>query len=67
MTAINFRANPHDEQLLARLQHRGESTSDLIRRALAALEQIEWEREAQRAAQAIMASGENLGDEPDAW
>ncbi|MGF6880523.1 hypothetical protein ABIA39_000404 [Nocardia sp. GAS34] len=67
MSAINFRANEHDQQLLAKLQHRDESIADVIRRALAALERIEWEREAQQTARAIMASGENLGDEPDEW
>jgi hypothetical protein len=67
MSAINFRANELDQQLLAKLRHRDESIADVIRRALGALEQIEWEREAQQAARDIMSSGENLGDEPDDW
>ena len=67
MSAINFRANEHDEQLLAKLQHQDESIADVIRRALAALDRIEWERDAQQAARTIMTSGENLGDEPDEW
>jgi hypothetical protein len=45
----------------------GESTSEVIRRALDALEQLEWEKDAQSAANRIETSGENLGDEPDAW
>ena len=64
---IGFRATTEDRQRLAKLTHEGESTTEVLRRALAALEQLEWEREAQTEARAIMISGENLGDEPDAW
>ena len=65
--AISFRPSDHDKELIDRLTHTGESTTDVIRRALAALDRLEWERSAQTAAEAIMRAGEDLNDEPDAW
>jgi hypothetical protein len=64
---IGFRANDHDKELLARLAHAGETTTEVLRRALEALERLEWERQAQTDARRIMATGEDLGQEADAW
>ncbi|MEC3913476.1 hypothetical protein [Nocardia sp. CDC160] len=65
--SISFRPTDVDRAKLTKLAHPGESQSDVLRRALDALDQLDWERDAQAAASAIMASGENLNDEPDAW
>ncbi|MFI1918954.1 hypothetical protein [Nocardia sp. NPDC020380] len=64
---IGFRATAHDTELLESLRHDGESNSDVLRRALDALQRREAQRQIQADADAIMASGENLNDEPDAW
>ncbi|WP_280400646.1 hypothetical protein [Nocardia carnea] len=67
MSTIAFRATGQDRALVERLAREGETTSDVLRRALYVLEQEQWQREMQEAADRIEASGENLGDEPDAW
>lgn len=53
--------------MVERLAREGETTSDVLRRALYVLEQEQWQVQMQEAADRIEASGENLGDEPDAW
>lgn len=67
MSTIAFRATGHDRALVERLAREGETTSDVLRRALYVLEQEQWQVQMQEAADRIEASGENLGDEPDAW
>lgn len=64
---IGFRATAHDAELLESLRHEGETNSDVLRRALAALERREAQRQIQADAERIMSSGENLNDEPEAW
>ncbi|MGW0183492.1 hypothetical protein [Nocardia sp. NPDC003345] len=67
MSTIAFRATVHDRSLVEKLAREGETTSDVLRRALHVLEQEQWQTQMQAAADRIEASGENLGDEPDAW
>ncbi|MFI5778631.1 hypothetical protein [Nocardia sp. NPDC051570] len=64
---VGFRPNAHDRVLLKQLAHRGETNADVLRRALEALARQEWVAAAQAEAEAIVASGENLNDEPEAW
>ncbi|WP_187703048.1 hypothetical protein [Nocardia yunnanensis] len=64
---IGFRATEHDTALIEQLRHDGETNSDVLRRALEALRRREVARQIQFESDAIVASGENLADEPDAW
>lgn len=64
---IGFRPTEHDRELLTKLAREGETQTDVLRRSLEALEQLEWERQAQDVANRLMSLGEDLSDEPDAW
>ncbi|KIA63094.1 hypothetical protein [Nocardia vulneris] len=66
-TTIGFRPNGHDRELLIKLAREGETQTDVLRRSLEALEQLEWERQAQEVANQLLDAGEDLSDEPDAW
>jgi antitoxin ParD1/3/4 len=67
VTTIGFRATESDRVLLRQLTREGESTSDVIRRALRRLDDDLWHARAQRDAERIDASGEDLNAEPEAW
>ncbi|WP_446223542.1 hypothetical protein ACTWPB_28505 [Nocardia sp. IBHARD005] len=67
MSTIAFRATEADKELVERLSRDGETASDVLRRALRVLDRERWHVEAQADADRIVAAGENLGDEPDAW
>ncbi|WP_433662012.1 hypothetical protein ACQPW1_07595 [Nocardia sp. CA-128927] len=67
MSTIAFRATDADRELVQQLAEPGESASDVLRRALRVLQRERWHDEMQAAADRIVASGENLADEPDAW
>ncbi|WP_280383030.1 hypothetical protein [Nocardia wallacei] len=67
MSTIAFRATEADKELVRHLAEPGETASDVLRRALRVLDSERWHRQAQLEADKIVASGENLGDEPDAW
>lgn len=64
-TGIRF--TQADQALVERLTKPGETKADVIRRALHELERREWLIAAQLEAEQIDASGEDLGQEPDAW
>ncbi|MFD4430659.1 hypothetical protein [Nocardia sp. NPDC058497] len=67
MSTIAFRATQADRELVERLSRDGETASDVLRRALRVLDREHWHAEAQADADRIIAVGENLADEPDAW
>ncbi|GAB3672371.1 hypothetical protein GCM10027589_41840 [Actinocorallia lasiicapitis] len=67
MASIGFRATERDKEILRTVSNPGESISDVIRRALLLLEREHWHAQAQRDADRIVASGEDLNAEPDAW
>ncbi|MEV0684143.1 hypothetical protein AB0I35_09780 [Nocardia sp. NPDC050378] len=64
-TGIRF--TQADQVLVERLTKPGETKADVIRRALHELERREWLIAAQREAEQIDTSDEDLGREPDAW
>ncbi|MEW1583728.1 hypothetical protein AB0407_37545 [Streptomyces microflavus] len=65
--SVGFRPTEDDAEIIEALKRPGEKTSDVLRRALRALERDEWQNQANRDMQDIAASGENLADEPDEW
>ncbi|MGW4634293.1 hypothetical protein [Nocardia sp. NPDC004415] len=67
MSTIAFRATQSDRELVERLSRDGETASDVLRRALRVLDRERWHAEAQADADRIMAAGERLDEEPDAW
>ncbi|ONM49239.1 hypothetical protein [Nocardia donostiensis] len=67
MTTIAFRATEADQELVRALTREGETTSDVLRRALRVLERERWHARMQAAADRIEASGEDINAEPDAW
>jgi antitoxin ParD1/3/4 len=67
MSTIAFRATEADRELVTKLAEPGETSSDVLRRALRVLDRERWHDAAQADADRIMAGGENLADEPDAW
>ena len=64
-TSIGFRPTPDDERIISRATQDGESTTDVIRRALRLLGRQQW-REQLWADQRRLAD-EDLSTEPDAW
>lgn len=67
MSTIAFRATEDDRALVNELMREGETTSDVVRRALRVLRREEWQRLMQADADRIEASGEDVNAEPDAW
>lgn len=65
--AIGFRDTPADRELIEHLRRGDESTTEVIRRALRALDTVQWHEQAQADAERIDASGEDLNAEADAW
>ncbi|NNH75691.1 hypothetical protein HLB23_38565 [Nocardia uniformis] len=67
MSTIAFRATAADRDLVDKLAEPGETASDVLRRALRVLERERWHEQMQASADRIMASGEDINAEPDAW
>ncbi|MFI9552411.1 hypothetical protein [Nonomuraea endophytica] len=71
MTNIGFRATPDDERIINAAMGEGETTSDVIRRALRLLDRpTRVDRQAwleQARADAARLADEDLSTEPDAW
>ncbi|TLG08799.1 hypothetical protein FEK35_16590 [Nocardia cyriacigeorgica] len=67
MSTIAFRATEADQALVRELAREGETTSDVLRRALRVLERERWQAQMQADADRIEAEGEDLNAEPDAW
>ncbi|MGW1169957.1 hypothetical protein [Streptomyces sp. NPDC002550] len=65
--SVGFRPTEDDTEIIEALKRPGEKTSDVLRRALRALEREEWQRQALKDMERIAASGENLAEEPDEW
>ncbi|MFI8916411.1 hypothetical protein ACIGW4_32975 [Streptomyces sp. NPDC053513] len=65
--SVGFRPTEDDTEIIEALKRPGEKTSDVLRRAIRALEREEWQRQAHADMERIVASGENLADEPDEW
>jgi antitoxin ParD1/3/4 len=64
-TLIGFRPTETDEKILRSATRDGETTADVIRRALRALENQQWLDTARADAERL--ADENLHNEPDAW
>ncbi|MGI5048258.1 hypothetical protein ACM9HD_33100, partial [Streptomyces sp. JAC25] len=65
--SVGFRPTPEDTEIIRAHQRPDESTSDVLRRALRALDRERWEQEARSDMERIAADGEDLADEPDEW
>jgi antitoxin ParD1/3/4 len=64
-TPIGFRPSAEDRELLARHTRAGESTTDVLRRALRVLDYQEWLEHFYR--ESWDARDENVNAEPEAW
>jgi Arc/MetJ-type ribon-helix-helix transcriptional regulator len=62
---IGFRPTEEDARIIAAATRAGESTTEVIRRALRLLDREAWMEQARADAQRL--ADENLSDEPDAW
>ncbi|MFW5415533.1 hypothetical protein J0910_02580 [Nocardiopsis sp. CNT-189] len=62
---IGFRPTEEDQRIIRFALQEGERTSDVIRRALRALERESWLESARKDAERL--SDENLASEEDAW
>ncbi|MFD6161862.1 hypothetical protein ACFWF7_35165 [Nocardia sp. NPDC060256] len=65
MATITFRPTTKDQQIIDSVRREGESTTDVIRRALRLLDREEWLAQARADAWALR--DEDLNAEPDAW
>ncbi|MGY3199790.1 hypothetical protein [Streptomyces sp. TE5632] len=65
--SIGFRPTPEDNEIIQAHKRPDESTSDVLRRALRALDRDRWEQQAREDMERIAASGEDLSDESDDW
>ncbi|MFF8265000.1 hypothetical protein [Streptomyces virginiae] len=65
--SVGFRPTPADNEIIQAHKRPEESTSDVLRRALRALDRQKWDEQARRDMERITASGEDLSDEPDDW
>ncbi|MEU9233471.1 hypothetical protein [Streptomyces subrutilus] len=65
--SVGFRPTPADNEIIQAHKRPEESTSDVLRRALRALDRQKWDEQAGRDMERIAASGEDLSDEPDDW
>lgn len=64
-TSIGFRLSPEDERILREAARPGESTTEVLRRALRLLDHDRWLGQFRSDAEAL--KGEDLGLEPEAW
>jgi Arc/MetJ-type ribon-helix-helix transcriptional regulator len=62
---IGFRPTEDDARIIEAASREGESTSDVIRRALRLLEREAWITRARADAERL--AGEDLAEESDAW
>nr|WP_300142164.1 hypothetical protein [Propionicimonas sp.] len=62
---IGFRPTPEDERILAKSVRDGETTSDVLRRALRLLDYDQWLEQAHTDARAL--HDEDLHTEPESW
>ncbi|MFF5968193.1 hypothetical protein ACFY64_31620 [Streptomyces collinus] len=65
--SVGFRPTEADNEIIRGHKRPGESTSDVLRRALRALEREQWKTDARADMERIAASGEDLSEEPDEW
>ncbi|WP_220819494.1 hypothetical protein [Streptomyces sp. gCLA4] len=65
--SVGFRPTEADSEMIESLKRPGEKTSDVLRRALRALADAEWQDQARADMERIAAEGDNIHDEPDAW
>ncbi|MEU4924555.1 hypothetical protein AB0G29_35040 [Streptomyces parvus] len=65
--SVGFRPTPEDSEIIRAHQRPDESTSDVLRRALRALDRERWDQQARTDMDRITAAGEDLSDEPDEW
>jgi antitoxin ParD1/3/4 len=65
--SIGFRPTREDAEIIQANKRPDESTADVLRRALRALDRERWEQLARKDMERIVASGEDLSDEPDDW
>lgn len=65
--SIGFRPTAADSEMIQAHKRPDESTSDVLRRALRALDREKWQVEARKDMERIAASGEDLSEEPDDW
>ena len=65
MPVIGFRPTVEDERILAEATREGETTSDVLRRALRLLDYSVWLDQAR--ADAGRLADEDLRDEPETW
>ncbi|MGX1513984.1 hypothetical protein [Streptomyces collinus] len=64
---VGFRPTAEDDELIRAHRRPDESTTDVLRRALRALDRERWEQQARADMERIAASNEDLSDEPDDW
>ncbi|MFJ9893591.1 hypothetical protein ACIQPR_09675 [Streptomyces sp. NPDC091280] len=65
--SVGFRPTEADNEIIDAHRRPGEATSDVLRRALRALDRQQWETQAREDMERIAASGEDLSEEPDDW
>ncbi|WP_309318852.1 hypothetical protein [Streptomyces salinarius] len=65
--SIGFRPTAEDDELIRAHRRPDESTTDVLRRALRALDRERWDQQARADMERIAASDEDLSDEPDDW
>ncbi|WP_412079402.1 hypothetical protein ACLF6K_38120 (plasmid) [Streptomyces xanthophaeus] len=65
--SVGFRPTPADNEIIQAHKRPEESTSDVLRRALRALDRQKWDEQARQDMERIAATGEDLSDEPDDW
>ncbi|MER5511251.1 hypothetical protein ABT052_38925 [Streptomyces sp. NPDC002766] len=65
--SVGFRPTNADDEIIQAHKRPGETTSDVLRRALRALDRERWQDEARKDMERISAGGEDLSDEPDDW
>ncbi|WP_226966753.1 hypothetical protein [Streptomyces phaeolivaceus] len=65
--SVGFRPSQEDNEIIQAHKRPDESTSDVLRRALRALDRERWDKQAREDMERIAASGEDLSDEQDEW
>ncbi|MHC3449711.1 hypothetical protein [Streptomyces prasinus] len=65
--SVGFRPTATDEEIIQAHKRPGETTSEVLRRALRALDREKWQEQARADMERIAASGEDLSEEPDEW
>lgn len=63
--SVGFRPTDEDARIIETLKHEGESTTDVIRRALRVAERDAWEQQARADMHRLRS--EDLSAEPPAW